>query len=176
MSEKIRWVQAVRTTSFKNIKYRDGRFIDTGPSSSLHLNEGDRIHLKDQTLPSENGIYRVSNGPSYVWVRTSDFLLGKSSYRAGVLADYQMSTWVQTENIEVGSESTKWVSEEEFLKKFENIIIDISIGPVITDDVENTDVLNDNPVQNLPRPIYPTIRPPPAKTTKDVDLLGLFDF
>jgi hypothetical protein len=158
MSEKIKWLQAVRVTSFKNIQNRFGRFIDTRASSAIQLNPGDRILLKNQTLPSEDGVYRVSDGPSYIWTRSSDFKLQEQSYRVGVLSDHQMSTWIQTSKTGVGSNSTKWVSEEEFLKKHEKKIK----KPV---EIKNPIIVSNESIK---------LRPPPSNyDSSNVDLLGL---
>lgn len=101
----LSWKQAVRAASTANVS------VSSAPSSldGVTLVAGDRVLLKNQTTPAENGIY-TWNGVSVAMTRTPDADAAAELANASVsvtegttLADTQ---WVQTTNLPITLNTT----------------------------------------------------------------------
>jgi hypothetical protein len=102
----LSWKNPVRWTSYKADTI-DGNVTLSGigfiTNIEGNIDAGDRILLKDQSDPSENGIYVTSAG---AWTRATDFAISNKASGAAVFvkegALYQDTAWVCKEGELVG--------------------------------------------------------------------------
>jgi hypothetical protein len=165
----IDWKVAVRASSFRNEPRRNGLVLQVSPDHTIKLSPDDRIFLNKQRDRNEDGVYVVGKYPQFLWKRSPDLPLGSDQYLAGILDDYNMKTWIQINQNVVGSSSTCWIPEEEYLEYVPKRNDDV---PKRNDDVPKKEYT------------YTPIRKPPSKDqsiTYDkngvptADLLGLGD-
>lgn len=96
----IKWKQPARLASTTNVSLNGLITID-----GVSVNSGDRILIKDQTNPIQNGIYIASSG---AWLRTNDLSSGSSAASCVVWIE-EGSTQAETGYIctnDIGSDVT----------------------------------------------------------------------
>ena len=110
VKENLAWKDDVRVASTANVNIASpGNTID-----GVAVNAGDRVLLKDQTVPSENGLY-VWNGATSPLTRAMDAQAG-ADFNSAVVGINEGtvnggSTWRQTQTgIAVGTTAILWTS------------------------------------------------------------------
>jgi len=103
----LRVKDSVKAATTTNITLSGTQTIDSVP-----LSIGDRVLVKDQTTPTENGLYVVASG---AWTRTSDADTGSELRGAFTFVqqgvNYADTGWVMTTdvNVVVGTTAINWI-------------------------------------------------------------------
>jgi hypothetical protein len=105
----LTWKSAVRVASTTNINLTTGGLIAVDGVTTV---AGDRVLVKDQTLPKENGIYIAGTG---AWTRASDMNLASEFDGSAVFVKegtlYQSSGWTETATVVTVGTDTVTFSE-----------------------------------------------------------------
>jgi hypothetical protein len=105
----LTWKSAVRVASTTNINLTTGGLIAVDGVTTV---AGDRVLVKDQTLPKENGIYIAGTG---AWTRALDMNLASEFDGSAVFVKegtlYQSSGWTETATVVTVGTDTVTFSE-----------------------------------------------------------------
>lgn len=107
IAQGISWKRSARAATTANITLSGAQTID-----GVSVIAGDRVLVKNQTLPAQNGIYVAAAG---AWTRSTDADAGAEVLAAAIYIDegslYADTAWVQTTNapITIGTTALNFV-------------------------------------------------------------------